>query len=69
MSMHSPLLTQPPIIKWLIQTSDAPSTIGMLLAVTSVISTKINLKVEDDPIAKEVHREAFAPLHSNGYVS
>jgi len=41
----------------------------MLLAVTSVISTKINLKVEDDPIAKEVHREAFAPLHSNGYVS
>jgi len=45
------------LLKGLIQTSDAPSTIGRLLAstmtMTLVISTKINMRVEDDPIAKE----------------
>jgi len=36
---------------------------------TLVISTKINLKVEDDPIAKEVQRKAFAPTHFNVFMS
>jgi len=34
-----------------------------------VISTKSNLKVEDDPIAKEGHRKAFAPLHFKVFMS